>query len=243
MGNCYSYKSVVNDRQEQLESNGEVMMLSSSNICFINSQTLEEDNMWLYKFRFLCGAMTRNSSGMPVDFLYKARINLKALTNIENQYYDISDEYLKLGSTTSEEGIHVGKYKGIVNEIAGIIVDKISEKLSDIEATKPIGKALSWAWSAATLGPAIAECFATDENDFTKNEFYREWTTKGKSDFAQYWEVGIEIPPGKTVEFQFSYDIWSSSNEKLEGTPITCKISAPANLKSTNNYKGVTYLV
>lgn len=185
----------------------------------------------------------KEKAGIPVDFLYMARMNLKATTNIENQYYDISDEYIKLGSTSSEDGEHIGKYKVIVDEIAGIIVDKISEKLSEIEVTKPIGTALSWAWSAASLGGTIAECFSVDENDFIKNQFYRQWKTNGESDFAQYWEVSIEVPPGKTVEFQFSYDIWSSSNEKLEGTPITCRISAPANLTSANNYKGVTYFV
>lgn len=225
----FSSKTVGATKMEQTVSQGEISISSSATAYFVNSQTLEKENRWIYKFRFFAAAKTENAFQEDVDELGYARMNLEATSNIENQSYDISEEYLRIGSYPNDtaEG---GEYVDLIIDIAATVVGVINGFFG-------------LAWAAINLATAIGKMIHGKENDFENKSFYREWDYSMVSRAIQYWEVKIEVPPGQNVAFCFSYDIRSSSGEVLEGRKIRCSISAPVNLSETNNYKGVSFQI
>lgn len=226
----YSYKYVTNEKYEQSVSNGEMKMISVAGINFINSQTLEEDNMWVYKFRFLGIGISTNRFDDPLDEVWMAEMHLEATKNVENQHYNISDGNSRIGCTAGESK-DLGKFVDLASEAAGIFIDIIAVSWPPIAVI----------WTGVMLAAALVESLSEKENDFDNNHFHRNWDFTPTPYAVQFWDVKIVVPPGENVEFKFSYDMWTT--EKLSGSSITCKINAPANLTSTNNYKGVTYSV
>lgn len=250
MPGWYSTYSVCDSRQEQMVSSGEVIMISATSVCFIHSQTLEEDNMWLYTFKFLAGGMSRSSAGSRVDELWKARIKVQGIQNANNQYYNISDEKGKLGmvyGSMNDDGSSIypqGNYTDVVMGVADAIVTAMSDAKNAAEPFYQVfpTNVLGWIWTGASLAGEIVHFIINEkENDFEGASFYRELDASQASDLGMYWEMKIEVPPGSVVSFSVSSNIWSTSGEVLEGTPIICRIQAPTNLITSNDNLGVSF--
>ena len=240
MSDYYLKECVMNLKKKTAALDDEMVMISDTNVLFVNSQALKEDGTWLYKFRFLTHASVKDETENNQDKLCKARLSLAGIANTKNQHYYFCEESVNLDSIPNKRK-YISRFDDYLFGSSGIAASgsKEDSKLAVQQAQEP--KIISWKWSTSSTQKGSGDYKSNKITDFERRAFFREWELIPTNKMSQHWEVKIEVPPKEEVAFIFTYDIWDCSGERLSGTPIICKICSPADLSDDNNYKGVSF--